>query len=238
MGSVLRFCLLLLLKAACRVFYRFDVEWVGPKPADRWRRIRIIAVLNHTSLYEPLYAALLPLDLLWHLARHGVVPVAAKTLARPGVGWLLRLVARHVVSVSRRRDASWREVVRYFEDPSAITIIFPEGRMLRRTGLDVDGQPMTVRGGIADLLAGVPTGRMLLAYSGGLHHIAAPGDRFPRLFQRIAVRLELLEIPEYRTSLDGTASMETFRRRVIQDLTLRRNRYCPIIGPTTPEWAA
>jgi 1-acyl-sn-glycerol-3-phosphate acyltransferase len=238
MLSVFRFLLLLSLKGACRLFFRFDVEWVGRRVRDPWRDLRLIAVLNHTSLYEPILAALLPLPVLWQLATNGVVPVAAKTLERPGVGWLLRLVGSRVVPVSRKRDATWREVIRHFEDPRAISVIFPEGRMLRRTGLDVDGQPMSVRGGVADLLAGVRTGRMLLAYSGGLHHIAAPGDRFPRPFRRIALRLEVVDIPEYRASLGGTARLELFRRRVVGNLTRRRNRYCPIMGPTVPQWAA
>ena len=97
---------------------------------------------------------------------------------------------------------------------------------------------MTVKAGVADLIAGIDSGRMLLAYSGGLHHVAAPGDRFPRLFQEIALRLEVLDVPEYRESLGGTQDMATFRRRVVEDMTERRNRYAPLRGPTFPKWAA
>jgi 1-acyl-sn-glycerol-3-phosphate acyltransferase len=232
------FLALLLWKGICRLVYRFDAEWVGTPPADRWKGLRIIAILNHTSLYEPVFLALVPNRVVWQLANQGVIPVASKTMKSPGAGWALRFVGRRVISVSRKRDFSWQEVLRHCCGPSAMTVIFPEGRMLRETGLDVDGRPMTIRGGVADLLAGIDGGRMLLAYSGGLHHVAPPGARFPKPFRRIAVRLEALDIPAYRDSLGGTRDMEAFRRRVIEDLTLRRNRHCPVTGPTVPRWAA
>jgi 1-acyl-sn-glycerol-3-phosphate acyltransferase len=238
MKALFRFLLLLAVKVASRLFYRFDVEWVGAPPPRPWRDIRIIAVLNHTSLYEPIFAGIVPVRVLWKMANHGVVPIADKTMERPAIGWIFRNVGGCVVSVSRKRDETWRKVLECFDDPRAITVIFPEGRMLRRTGLDTDGQPMTVKAGIADLLAGVPSGRMLLAYSGGLHHVAAPGDRFPRLFRRVAMRLEEVDIDEYRDSLEGSTAPETFRRRVVEDMTTRRNRNCPVMGPTTPQWAA
>lgn len=238
MTALLRFALLVWLKTASRLLYRYDVEWVGEVPDDRWENIRLIAILNHTSLYEPVFAALLPTRMLWRLAAEGVVPIAEKTLDRPGVGWLLRFVGSRVVAISRKRDATWQEVLRQFEDPDAITVICPEGRMLRPTGLDSEGQPMTIRGGIADLLAGIRGGRLLLAYSGGLHHVAAPGDSLPRLFKRIAIRLEVVSIPKYQESLGGTDDAQRFREAVVQDLTRRRNTYCPLTGPTLPSWVA
>lgn len=237
MRAIPIFLLLLLCKLACRLFYRYDVEWVGRVPADRWAGLRILAILNHTSLDEPVFLPLAPTRVVWRLAREGVVPIASKTMKRAGAGWVLRFAGRRVISISRKRDYTWQEVLRHCCGPRAITVIFPEGRVLRRTGLDVDGRPMTVRSGIADLIAGVPQGRMLLLYSGGLHHVAAPEDRLPHLFQRIAARLEVVDLAEYRAALGGTGDLEAFRRRVVEDLTRRRNRYCPIMGPTVPEWA-
>jgi len=232
------FLTMLLWKAACRLFFRYEVEWVGEVPDDPWSHLRIIAILNHTSLWEPLLLAVVPNRVLWQLARDGVVPIASKTMERPGAGRIFQLAGRRVIAVSRKRDVSWQEVMHHCCRPGAITVIFPEGRMLRRTGLDSDGRPMTIRSGVADLLAGVPDGRMLLCYSGGLHHIAAPGDRFPRLFRRVAMRLEVLDVPAYRETLGGTDDMVAFRREVIHDLTGRRNRHSPLIGPTRPSWAA
>ncbi len=238
MRSLPALLLLVLLKAVSRLFFRFDVEWVGKVPKDPWEDLRIIAVLHHTSLYEPVFAAILPNHMLWRIARDAVVPIAAKTMDRKGAGWIFRFVGRRVIPVSRKRDLTWDQVLRYCCGPKALTIIFPEGRMMRRTGLDVDGRPLTVKAGVADLIAGIDSGRMLLAYSGGLHHVAAPGDRFPRLFQEISLRLEVLDILEYRESLGGTRDMNAFRQHVVEDMTRRRNRYAPLRGPTLPKWAA
>jgi 1-acyl-sn-glycerol-3-phosphate acyltransferase len=236
--SIPVFLVMLLWKTACRLFFRFDVEWVGNVPDDPWEDIRIMAILNHTSLMEPVFLAVVPTPVVWRIAREGVIPIASKTMNRKRTGLAFRFAGRRVISVSRKRDLSWQQVLRHCCSPQSITVIFPEGRMLRRTGLDSEGRPMSIRSGVADLLAEVPSGRLLLAYSGGLHHVAAPGDRFPRLFQKIALRLEVLDIPAYRDALGGAQDMDVFRRRVVEDLTQRRNRYSPLMGPTIPSWAA
>ncbi|CAN5824990.1 hypothetical protein BH23GEM5_BH23GEM5_27520 [soil metagenome] len=238
MRSLPALLLLVLWKAVSRLFFRFDVAWVGKVPEDPWKDLRIIAVLHHTSLYEPVFVSILPNHMLWRIARDAVVPIASKTMDRKGAGWMFRFAGRRVIPVSRKRDFTWQQVLHFCCGPKALTIIFPEGRMMRRTGLDSEGKPMTVKAGVADLIAGMDSGRMLLAYSGGLHHVAAPGDRFPRLFQEISLRLEVLDLGEYRESLGGTKNMDSFRKRVVEDLTERRNRYAPLRGPTLPQWAA
>ena len=107
--------------------------------------------------------------------------------------------------------------------------------MMRPGGLDADGRPMTVRGGIADILHEVSKGTMLLVYSGGLHHIQAPGELFPRPFKTIELRLEMVDIAEYRRRLLAEAGEEGFRAAVIRDLEARRNRYCPGYRPAAEE---
>ena len=42
---------------------------------------------------------------------------------------------------------------------------------------------------------------MLLAYSRGLHHVQAPGERFPRLFRTVSMRFECVDIASYRDGL-------------------------------------
>jgi hypothetical protein len=237
MRSILVFLVLLAWKAVSRLLFRFDADWVGDPPPDRWDDVRIVAVLNHTSLFEPVFVALVPNRVLWQIARYAVIPIASKTMDRPAPRWAFRFAGRRVISITRRRDLSWDEVLRHCCGPRAITVLFPEGKMLRRTGLDSDGRPMTIRGGIADLVAGLESGRMLLAYSGGLHHVHAPGDRFPRPFRTIAVRLEVLDLVEYRAALGGTDDRDAFRRRVVEDLTRRRRQLTPVRGPTLPHWA-
>jgi len=99
--------------------------------------------------------------------------------------------------------------------------------MKRANGLDSEGKPMTVRGGIADILESIGEGRMILAYSGGLHHVQIPGERFPRLFRTIRMRLELVDIGAYRREILAAAGREGFRRAVVADLERRRDLYCP-----------
>ncbi len=115
---------------------------------------RIVAILNHTSLYEPLIAGYASTKLLWRFARHGVLPVAEKTMKRP-IGLFFRFLVRHTVTVTRQRDSTWEDVLNRI-DNRALVIILPEGRMKRRTGLDSKGREMTVRAGIADILEALP----------------------------------------------------------------------------------
>lgn len=98
--------------------------------------------------------------------------------------------------------------------------------MMRRTGLDLQGNPMTIRGGIADILDAMPDGRLFIAYSGGLHHIQAPGERFPRPFRSAWLGAEVVDIPTYRDRLARGRDPDAFKAAVIEDLTRRRDAYC------------
>lgn len=229
MSSYLTYPLLLAVKGVTRMFYRLDVDWADPPPRDErdpWRNLddlRVIVLLNHTSLYEPLLAGGIPNRLLRHIARRGVIPVAEKTANRPLVGRFFRTFAPDVIPISRQRDSTWQEVVDRI-GPRSLVVIAPEGRMKRATGLDSEGNPMTVRGGIADLLRGIPSGRMLIGYSGGLHHVQHPGELLPRPFRRISLRLEMLDIASYREHLQEHAGRHGFKQAVIRDLEERRDR--------------
>lgn len=230
------YLVLLAIKGLSRLFFRFEIGWVAEPPAEPWEGIRILAILNHTSLFEPIFAGGAPRRLLWQIARHGVAPIATKTATRPLVGRFFRWVARDVVPITRERDETWEDLLARTGDPEAMVIILPEGRMRRRTGLDAHGEPLTMRGGIADILEAIPDGRMLLVYSGGLHHVHAPGDRFPRPFRTVRMCLEVLSIAEYRTARqdEGGAELSDFKHAVIRDFTQRRDRHCP----TTPRTSA
>jgi hypothetical protein len=128
--------------------------------------------------------------------------------------------------VTRQRDATWDNVLNKV-DSRAIVIILPEGRMKRANGLDSTGREMTVRAGIADILEVLPDGRMLMVYSGGLHHVQVPGERLPRLFKTIRVRMEMIDIAAYKKDLARSHPGESFHRAVVDDLTRRRDEYCP-----------
>lgn len=233
MRSVLVFLFLLAVRATSRFFFRLREDWMPSKPPDMAEDTRIVAILNHTSLYEWLIAGYASTRLLWRFARHGVLPIAEKTMKRR-IGLFFSFIVRHVVVVTRHRDHTWDEVLTKVDD-RAIVVILPEGRMKRRTGLDSAGRPMTVRGGISDILDALPSGRMLMVYSGGLHHIQAPGDRFPRPFKMILCRFEMIDIAEYKRELALAMPDIELRRAVVADLTRRRDLYCPTDLQPDPE---
>ena len=225
--SVSVFTLLVVLKYLSKIFYRHEMKWVGDVPKGPWKHIRVVAFLNHTSLFEPVFLGGVPNSFIWRLAAHGVVPAADKTTGRPLVGLIFKFVAHHVIAITRERDHTWFEVLNRI-DPHSMIVIAPEGRMKRANGLDANGNPMTVRGGIADILQAVGEGRMLLAYSGGLHHVQIPEHTMVRLFVKVRLNTEIVDIASYikEQMRDGE---EQFKRNVRDDLERRRDAYCPSV---------
>ena len=106
------------------------MAWIGvrPPPERLVATIRVLCFLNHTSLFEWLFIAIAPLAFLWRVACHGVVPGGREDdPQRPIVGWFFKLLAAHVVSISRERDHTWREVLSRI-DPDSMVVILPEGQ--------------------------------------------------------------------------------------------------------------
>lgn len=236
MGSFLRFLLLFGIKCLVLVFYRFDARWLAP-PRPPWGDLKIIALLHHTSLYEWLYAGAAPTRVLWRIAHRAFIPIADKTAARPIVGPFLTSLVPYHEPISREPDQTWQAVLdRLSED--VMIVILPEGRMMRANGLDKHGRPMTVRGGIADILRGTPDGRMLLVYLGGLHHVQAPGERrTPRLWKTLRVAFQALEVEDYKRTLSVDEDAAGFKAAVRADLERRRDLYCPV-SPSAPPRSA
>jgi hypothetical protein len=223
--SAIVFTLLVTLKFVSRIFYRHDFQFIGPTPADPWANLRLVAFLNHTSLFEPIFLGAVPNRFIWRLAAHGVVPAADKTTDRPLVGLIFKFVAHHVIAITRQRDDTWFQVLSKI-DPESMVVIAPEGRMKRANGLDLHGKPMNVRGGIADIMLAVKEGRMLIAYSGGLHHVQVPGQ-FPRIFKTVRLRVENVSIEEYVADILRRGGEAEFKKNVMRDLDARRDRYAP-----------
>lgn len=213
--------LVFLVKALSRVFYKIQTNWITPQSKMEWDKIRLVVVLNHTSLFEPLFIAAIPNLQLWRAARRLVVPVADVTMNRPIVGPIFRWLAPGAVPITRKRDDSWAEFMDKTKGNSLI-LIFPEGRMKRKDGLDKNGMPMSVKGGVADVLSKLENGKMVIAYSGGLHHVQSPGDRWPRLFQTIHLGIEQVDIATYKKSLEPS----DFRGSVMRDLEARMKLHC------------
>lgn len=223
--SAIVFSLLYSLKVLSRIFYRHEWEFVGTPLPKPWKGLRLVVFLNHTSLFEPIFLAVPPASFIWRLAAHGVVPAADKTTDRPLVGMVFRFIAHQVVPITRQRDDTWTQVLSTIE-PDSMVAIAPEGRMKRANGLDLSGNPMTVRGGVADILLALREGRMLIAYSGGLHHVQVPGH-IPNVFATVRIRVEVLEIADYIQQMMKDGGPEQFKKNVIRDLEWRRDHYCP-----------
>jgi hypothetical protein len=224
---------LLAAKYVSRGLFSTHAEWVGRVPEDPWRDVRLISVLHHTSLAEGIYLSVVPNRVLRSMASHGVAPIAQETMDRVVEGRIFRMLIPHPVPVTRRRDDTWARVLDEVGDPDAVVALCPEGRMMRQNGRDKTGAPMTIKRGIADVLRGLGRGRMILAYSGGLHHVFPPGAILPRLFRPMVLRIESIDIEEY---IDERASEPpSFTDAVVRDLTRRRDLYTPIaIGTPAP----
>lgn len=220
--SALVFLLLLGVKGLSRLFFRVRMDWVREPEGDPFAGVRLVVFLNHTSLFEPIFTAVAPNAFLWRLARHGVLPAASKTTDRLLVGLFYKFVAAHVMPISRERDATWYAVLSKI-DPDSMVVIAPEGRMMRRGGLDAQGNPMTMRGGVADVLTAIGSGKMLVAISGGLHHIQAPGE-WPRPFRAARIRGEILEISDYLREVGAVGDL---KETVKADMERRRDLYKP-----------
>ena len=213
------------LKILSKIFYRHEFDFIEPVPPNPWKKIHLVVFLNHTSLFEPVFLGVPPAGFIWRLAAHGVVPAADKTTDRPLVGMVFKFIAHEVIPITRQRDDTWSQVLSTIDEDSMVAIA-PEGRMKRANGLDLHGNPMTVRGGIADILLALKKGRMLIAYSGGLHHVQVPGH-MPRIFKTVRLRGEVMEIEDYINQMMQLGGPEQFKRNVIKDLERRRDTYCP-----------
>lgn len=224
MQRVLAFFILSTVKTISSIFWTAKFYWLTDKPKDHWKKARLFVFLNHTSLYEPLFTQALPYSYLWHLAAHINVPGADITMDRPIVGRFWKLMVPNMATVTRKKDATWDNYLNSIHDQSVI-MITPEGRMKRPNGLDKFGRPMTVRGGVADIIEGLDSGAMILCFSGGLHHVQSPGQFFPRLFKSIHMNLSFHDIREYKAQFQGTPRERKIQ--MVQDLQTRLNRDCP-----------
>jgi 1-acyl-sn-glycerol-3-phosphate acyltransferase len=206
------------------LFYRFEQQWFVDEGKQQWHEVNLIVFLNHTSLFEPLFIRLAPFSFLWRIANDLLVPGADITMARPIIGRIYRALIPGCIPITRKKDDSWDNFLSQVGNEK-VNAILPEGRMKRRGGLDKTGQPMSVRGGVVDILQRLDKGKILFVYSGGLHHIQAPGDKFPRLFKTIKVNLEIIDLSTYKEQFSSD-SVE-FRQQVLTDISQRLSTRIP-----------
>lgn len=199
-AQVFSFVVMSVIKVLTHIFYRFEVKWLSGKQIKQLDDVKLVVLLNHTSLYEALFVRLAPFSFLWKIARNMLVPVADVTTKRPLVGMFFHALVPGVVPISRKRDASWNHFLTQIKD-DAIVAILPEGRMRRHNGFDKHGKPMSVRAGVADIIEQIDSGDILFVYSGGLHHIQVPGQAIPKLFKTIKTHMELVSVDDYKDAL-------------------------------------
>lgn len=228
MRRILAFTILSSIKVFSWLFYRAESKWLEPIPKNPWKDIRLMVFLNHTSLFEPLFLQIIPFRYIWHLSGNFNIPGADITLDRPIVGRFWKLMIPNISSITRKKDKSWEKYLSSIR-PTDVIMIAPEGRMKRPNGLDKFGKDMTVRGGVADIINRMDSGKMVLCFSGGLHHVQSPGEHFPRLFKTIRMNLSYVDIQKFKSGFNS----EPRRRKIeiIEELQLRTKRDCPKDDP-------
>lgn len=225
MRRLIAFLILASIKGISHVLYPGSFTWLTEHPKDDpFKDIRLMIFLNHTSLYEPLFLQALSFSYLWHLAAVINVPGADVTLERPVVGTFYKLMIPNISPITRKKDESWDNYLATIHSDS-IVIIAPEGRMKRPGGLDKFGKPMTVKGGVADIIFSMNEGSLLLCLSGGLHHVQVPGQPIPNFFRRIRMNLARFEINDYKSRF--SKDPREAKIQIVQDLQERLERDCP-----------
>ena len=209
--------MLLSIKTFSMLFFRLETKWIQGE-AQKFQDLRLMILLNHTSLYEPLFLQALPNKVLWLLAKKMLVPGADKTLNRPIVGFFWKLISPGFVSITRKRDKSWFKFMKMIENKHII-MIAPEGRMKRASGLDAYGKPMSVRSGVAEIIEALSEGNIFIGYSGGLHHVQHPGEVMPRLFKKIKMNFEQISVKDYKAQFNAEGIQ--LKRDIVADLEAR-----------------
>ena len=192
---VFRFSILLFLKFFCFVFFFTKVNYKNTKNIP-WEKINLILFLNHTSLFEFIFITIVPIKYLWRMSEKLIFPVADISYDKFLFGNFIKKLGPYPIRISRKRDKSWSYFLRKLTNDKIL--IFPaEGRMRRKTGLDKDGKPLTVRSGVCDILKKYESCPFLIMYSHGIHHVYAPEDKLPKLFKRISITIEMLSVSDY-----------------------------------------
>ncbi|MFZ4713253.1 MAG: hypothetical protein ACOYL6_06065 [Bacteriovoracaceae bacterium] len=225
MRRLCAFLILTVVKTLSHLFFQGEFVWLQGKQEKPFDNIQLLVFLNHTSLYEPLFIQALTMKFLWRMSGHISLPGADITLERPIVGLFWKLMIPRITPITRKRDDSWQNYLNSIEKDD-IVFIAPEGRMKRPNGLDKHGNPMSVRGGIADILECLDQGTMFLCFSGGLHHVQAPGEKYPTPFKKLRMNFELFSIEEYKKRFSHLDAKEK-KLAIIKDLQHRLETNCP-----------
>ena len=223
-----KFLILVIVKNIFRLFYRFDVpmkQMTSCEGRIDYSQVKMFIILNHTSLFEPVFLGSYSNRLLWQFAERFVFPVASKTMNNRLFNKIYSNMASKTISVSRKRDATWDHFLQQI-DANSMVGIAPEGHMKRPNGLDSKGRPLVIRRGFIDVLEKIGDCKILVLYSHGLHHIQTPGEGFPKLFKRVSGRLELWSRDDFITSAITKHPEANTDDSLVKFLTSRRDLFC------------
>lgn len=225
LAQTFSFCVMSFVKMLSYCFFRFDINWLSEKQMSELEDVKLVVLLNHTSLYEALFVRLASFRFLWKIARHMLVPVADITSSRPIVGRFFHSLVPGMFPISRKRDESWQQFLAQI-DHNSIVGILPEGRMRRRDGKDKHGKEMSVRAGIADIIERLEQGNILFVYSGGMHHIQVPGQKLPNLFKRVKTNMEIISCKDFKDALYHP-NVHNRKAAFVRDIQARLEQYTP-----------
>lgn len=76
MQRIIAFFIFATIKTLSMIFFRAEVKWLTPKPKNLWHDIKLFILLNHTSLYEPLFMQIASYSYIWKFVAHMNVPGA------------------------------------------------------------------------------------------------------------------------------------------------------------------
>ena len=63
------FFLLMLVRTITSLFFRFDIRWLSQQGFEVGKEVRLIVLLNHTSLFEPVFIRVAPVGMIWRPRR-------------------------------------------------------------------------------------------------------------------------------------------------------------------------
>jgi hypothetical protein len=86
---------------------------------------------------------------------------------------------------------------------------------------------MSVKPGVVDILAGLHKGQMVIAYSGGLHHVQVPDQGLPKLFKTLKMNLETFDITDYKAMFTQPEGSDIWKKSVLEDLQIRLETKVP-----------
>ena len=227
-AACVQFSILMTVKTVFRCFYRFEVPVHTMHLEDSkpdYSKVKLFLLLNHTSLFEPAFLAGFSNSLLWQMSNRFVYPVATKTMKKPLFNRIFRSLAPKTVPISRKRDGSWEKFINEVEADSMVGIA-PEGHMKRTNGLDGKGCPLVVRPGFTDVMKKLDGGQVMILYSGGLHHVQAPGTGLPKPFKTIRGRLEIWSREVFTKQATSLYPELEYGEALAKFVTLRRDLFC------------